>query len=195
MKSWTFSLKEKLVRGRIRGIDLPNSSLPQLLAQYADDTSLTIRAEEHYVIHTVHSLLTFSEASRLVINWAKSAAYWWHHELRIRPEWTNSLEWTWVSREEVSKLLGTPFGLSLNTTDIDNLLLNKVDRKLEHWVKTKLNLAGRVVVANSVLISSMLYFLAIWGGSSSGIKRVEGKIRNFLWAGTTTFARAKVSWT
>lgn len=64
------SLKCEVSRGRIRGIDLPNSPDQQVIAQYADDTSMTIRTEENFVCNTVSFLHTFSSASGLVINWS-----------------------------------------------------------------------------------------------------------------------------
>jgi hypothetical protein len=70
----------------------------------------------------------------------------------------------------------------------------KIEKKLMYWVTVRLNSAGREVIANSVLVSSLLYSLAIWGGMAEGIKRITGKIRNFYWAGTTQQARARVAW-
>jgi hypothetical protein len=58
----------------------------------------------------------------------------------------------------------------------------------------KLNVAAHEVIANSVLISSMLYFLAIWEGTKVGVAHITSKIRNFFWLGSLTRTRAKVAW-
>jgi hypothetical protein len=69
--------------------------------------------------------------------------------------------WQWASVGEVSKLLGSPFGLTLSMQDVDSFLSAKIDRKLAYWSSLKLNAARKEVVANGILISSMLYFLAL----------------------------------
>jgi hypothetical protein len=58
-------------------------------------------------------------------------------------------------------LLRSPFGLTLSSSDVNQFLADKVDKKLLYWTSQRLNAAGREVIANSVLISSMLYFVAL----------------------------------
>jgi hypothetical protein len=60
----------------------------QVIAQFADDTSLSIRAEQQSVVSTISTLSLFSQAFGLIINEEKSAAYWWHPKERNRPLWT-----------------------------------------------------------------------------------------------------------
>jgi hypothetical protein len=70
----------------------------------------------------------------------------------------------------------------------------KIDKKLLYWVKTRVNSAGREVIANSVLISTCLYFVAICSGTKAGVARITGKIRNFYWSGTPHTSRVRVAW-
>jgi hypothetical protein len=70
----------------------------------------------------------------------------------------------------------------------------KIDKKLQYWSTVRLNASGREVVANSVLISTCLYFLALWGRTKKGVSNVTSKIRNFYWSGTTARTRAGVAW-
>jgi hypothetical protein len=51
--------------------------------------------------------------------------------------------------------------LTLSSSDVNQFLADKVDKKLLYWTSQRLNAAGREVIANSVLISSMLYFVAL----------------------------------
>ena len=53
----------------------------------------------------------------------------------------------------MSKLLGTPSGLNLDTPDVDIFLYNKIYKKLDYWSTMKLSLAGRIVICNHVLLS------------------------------------------
>ena len=58
----------------------------------------------------------------------------------------------------MSKLLGTPFGLSINTPDVDHFLYFKISRirLLEYYATF---LVGRVVICNHVLQSTLWFFL------------------------------------
>ena len=48
----------------------------------------------------------------------------------------------------MSKLLDTPFGLNLNTPDVDKFLYNKTFKKLDYWSTMKLSLGGMIVICN-----------------------------------------------
>jgi hypothetical protein len=48
-------------------------------------------------------------------------------------------------------------------------------------------------VGNNVLLSTTLYFLAIWGGTGSGIKHIKAKMWNYLWVGENKPCRARVA--
>ena len=62
-------------QGALKGVKLPKSDAHQLILQFADDTSFTLRAEHDSVSTLVNILHSFSLASGLTINWAKSGAY------------------------------------------------------------------------------------------------------------------------
>jgi hypothetical protein len=68
------TIKREVHRGRICGINLPGVAEQQTIAQYADDTSLSIRGEEAPVHATMDTLHKFSYASGLIINEHKSSA-------------------------------------------------------------------------------------------------------------------------
>jgi hypothetical protein len=40
----------------------------------------------------------------------------------------------------------------------------------------------------------MLYFLAIWGGTKTGLNKILSKVRNFFWSGSVSRTRARVAW-
>lgn len=78
--------------------------------------------------------------------------------------------------------------------DIDEFLITKVTRKLRYWSSTHLSLAARAVVVNSVLLSTLWYFLSIWGGSKDILSKIRSKLCNYLWAGTEENSRVRVRW-
>jgi hypothetical protein len=70
----------------------------------------------------------------------------------------------------------------------------KVEKKLVYWSSQRLNATSREVIGNSVLISFLLYFLALWGGTKAGLTKITSKIRNFFWSGSATRTRNRVAW-
>jgi hypothetical protein len=100
----------------------------------------------------------------------------------------------WVDNEDISKLLGTAFGLSITAGDVDSFLLDRVNRSLQYWSTTKVNATGRGTIVNGVLLSSTYFFTSLSGGTQKGVKKVRGAIANYLWSGTMNRSRYKVSW-
>jgi hypothetical protein len=47
---------------------------------------------------------------------------------------------------------------------------------------------------NNILISLMLYFLGIWGGTKTGVARATSKVRNLFCSGSVSRTRVRVSW-
>ena len=74
----------------------------------------------------------------------------------------------------MSRLLDTPFGLNLNTPDVDAFLYSKISKKLDYWSSMKLSLAGRIVVCNKILLSTLWFFITVWGGSNKILKKIRG---------------------
>lgn len=50
-----------------------------------------------------------------------------------KPEWLACYNWQWAEEGDLSKLLNTPFGLNLNTPDIDQFFYAKIAKKLDYW--------------------------------------------------------------
>jgi len=132
-------------------------------------------------------------ASDLQINWHKSLAYWISPDRA--PHWLSQINCQWAMEHQLSKLLGSPFGINLHTTDVDEFLAGKVKKKLAYWTSIHLSLAGHAIIVNSILLSTLWYFIAIWGGSLAIIRKLRASMRDFLWSGTTHRSQARVSWT
>lgn len=175
-------VKEGAEAGMIQGILLPVEGRQQIISQYADDISFTLLGKEGPTRNLINCLGLFCRGSSLVLNWQKSWGYWKHGKgaRHPRPNWTNRLGVTWVDNGDISKLLGTPFGLDMTSNDVNEFLLAKVRKKLLHWCQAKVNVTGRGVVVNSVLLSSMFFFLVIWGGTKAGVKKVRIPTQNYF---------------
>lgn len=93
-----------------------------------DNSSFMVRRKKKYVDELVRILKVFSAASGMKINWEKSCGYWFD-KFTHKPEWLNMYNWQWTEEENLSKLLGIPFGSNLNTKDVDNFLNQKIAKK------------------------------------------------------------------
>jgi hypothetical protein len=124
-------VKQGMTLGDVKGVKLPGGR-EQVTVQYADDTSFTLAGEEEPVRKLIQILNSFCLASGLVLNWQKSSAYWKGAANTPRPAWTYLLGVVWARGDEVSKLLGTPFGMTINYGDVDKFLLDRVNKKLEY---------------------------------------------------------------
>ena len=75
--------------------------------------------------------------------------------------------------DDVSKVLGAPFGLSFTTKNVDDFLYEKLIRKLIHWSATQVNPTCCGVVTSNRLLSLTFFFLSIWGGSKDRVARIK----------------------
>jgi hypothetical protein len=62
--------------GNIKGLTFPNRNKQQILNQYVDDATLTIKVEQKYVEKIIETLDIFQNTFNLEINWFKSCAFW-----------------------------------------------------------------------------------------------------------------------
>lgn len=112
------------------------------------------------------------------INWDKSCAYWFD-KFTHKPKWLVGYNWIWAEERDLSKLLGTPFGLNLNTNYVDRFLYSKIAKKLNYWSSMKLSLAWKVVICNQVFLSTLWLFITVWGRFRS----IRGAIWDYLLSG------------
>jgi len=191
-EAFNMDAKEDQRLGKMQGIQLPESEDRQLLSQYVDDNRVSILGQELFLKNTVDLIHCFGFALGLIINWTKSEGYWFANTLP--PAWLNNFGISWAPPHSLSKLLGAPFGVSLETADVDSFLQLKITKKLKYWTTQCLSLAGRAIVVNAILFSSIYYFLAIWCGSIQAVRSARGSMRNFLWSGSEHLTQARVSW-
>ena len=126
----------------------------------------------------------FSDASGALINWDKSSGFW--VASGVPPFNVPSSGFTWIPQGQSIRYLGCIVGLGLNTKDMIMPLLLRLRNKLIYWNKEKLSLAGRVVVANSVILSCIWYIASTWLFSRSIMLKVQRLVRNFIWGNTIT---------
>jgi hypothetical protein len=77
-------------------------------------------------LRAAEGLITeYRQITALLINWSKSSAYWFLH--CEPPDWLHTSRGPWAVDGTLSKLLGNPFGLSLQTWDVNQFLYDKIE--------------------------------------------------------------------
>ena len=127
------------------------------------------------------------------MNWSKTTGFW-VGESSI-PEWCPHPEFRWIPEGTTLRYLGCQVGINVSPEAQIVPLLNCIRRKFIYWSTKSLSFAGRVIVVNQVLLSTMWYVTSCWIFVKSAIGKIQRLIRNFLWSGGDgSFARAKVAW-
>jgi hypothetical protein len=100
----------------------------------------------------------------------------------------------WIPKGKGVRYLGIQVGFHLPPEANFDKMLSALNGKLINWSTCRLLLAVRILVANQVLLASMWYLAASWNPNPRMCSQVCGVVRNFIWSGKTTNARAKVKW-
>jgi hypothetical protein len=138
------------------------------LGRYANDTSLTLASIENNVDTAVDLLNKFLHISRLERNWHKRMAFWYGTS-NFRLRWLEKYKWKLALE------------LTLEVKDVDGFLIDRIQKKIKIWSTIHLPIAGRATIVNSVLSSSLCYFIAIWGSSINAICKYRVLSRNCFW--------------
>jgi hypothetical protein len=138
-------------------------------------------------------LKIFCRASGAKINWHKSAAIWASRTERTWV-WGEEVGLRWLPKGTGTHYLGIQVGFHLPFEANFDKMMIALKSKLITWSHNKLSLAGRILVANQVLLASTWYLAACWNPNPRMCAQVRGVIRNFIWSGKDAPVRAKVKW-
>uniref|UniRef100_A0A2N9FD14 Splicing factor YJU2 n=1 Tax=Fagus sylvatica TaxID=28930 RepID=A0A2N9FD14_FAGSY len=93
------------------------------------------------------------------------------------------------------KYLGLPLGAKFKETNIWNLIIEKMERRLAGWKRLYLSKGGKVTLIKSTLSSLPTYFLSLFPILAGVANRLEKLQRDFLWSGLgSEFKYHLVSW-
>ena len=74
-------------------------------------------------------------------------------------------------------------------------MLGQIRKHLHRWAGNKLSLAGRIMIANQVIFSSIWYIASCMDFSTQAIKLARATVRNYMWSGKReSNSRARVKW-
>ncbi len=179
-------------RYKVEGLTLPRGGLVRDQT-FADDTALYLQGSPSNLDRAQNVLNIFCQASRAKVNWHKLAAIWasknkreWH--------WGENVGLKWIPDGEGTRYLGVQVGSHLPPEANFEKMRLSLKNKLINWSNNRLSLAGRILVANQVLLASMWYIATSWNPNPRMCSQIRGIVRNFIWGGRDTPTRAKVKW-
>lgn len=97
--------------------------------------------------------------------------------------------WTWEENSNASNLLGCPMAAGYAIEQTERLLTAKIDKSLEKLKARHISLAGRVVVANGLILSTIWYLITVWAGDVKFFTKLQSRIENFVWNGRSRVDR------
>ena len=147
---------------------------------FADDTLIFCGATRDQLIHLKGVLMCFEAVSGLHTNLGKSeiVPVGTVHGIQDLAQLIGGRITTLPL-----KYLGLPLGAKYKSKEIQNPILEKMERQLVGLKRLYLSKRGRLTLIKSTLSSLPTYFLSLFPISSSVAKRIEKIQRDFLWGG------------
>ena len=123
---------------------------------FADDTLLLLDDTPENMDRAIAVINMFSAASGAKLNLHKSTGLWIGQEERTW-QWGEAKGLKWLPPGEITRYLGYPFGIRIPQKKKDTKMLGQIRKHLHKWANKPLSLAGRTMVANQVIPSSIWY--------------------------------------
>lgn len=160
---------------RIKSINIENGREGQKIFQYADDTTLIIEDLESIRI-AMELMQKFCKATGAKINVEKTA-FMRFGEAPAIPACIAFNE-----KEEI-KILGVNLGKDEKSSRDKRWeeIVGEMKRRLVFWKVRDLELKGRVLIVNSLMLSKMWYNLSVTAMPMWVEQRVKGIVLDFLW--------------
>lgn len=184
-------INEAVNRGELVGVYFPESGVSNVQTFHADDVGLVIRAMMCYVLECQRILKLFGSVFGLHCIWEKTKATFIPGGPPPALFWL--LPWLWEEDVNATRYLGFPvanrFFPEILKLQIQASITSSINKlKLRH-----LTLAGRVLVANSLILSTIWFFLVLWAGDLTFLTQLQSQIDCFIWAGRSRVARNLVT--
>ena len=177
----------------VQGLRLPdNTAITNQM--FADDMLLLLDGTKDNMDRAFIVINRFGAASGAKLNLHKSVGLWLAPTERDW-EWGETEGLKWLLPGEVTRYLGYPFGLRIPQQEKDSKMLSQLRKHLFKWSNQNLSLAGRIMIANQVVLSSIWYLASCTDLSSKALKLARALVRNYIWSGRRDSSpRARVRW-
>ncbi len=145
---------------------------------FADDTALYLKGSPSNLSKARVVFELFYLAFGAKVNWGKSVAIWASND---KKEWGQEVGLKWIPEGQGVRYLGIQIGFRLPTEANFEKFKFALKGKMITWGNCNLSLAGRILVSNQVLLSSMWYLAACWNPNPRMCNQIKGAVRNFIW--------------
>jgi len=142
----------------VEGLSLPRGGLIRD-QMFVDDTVVYLQGSPTNMDKAQEVFKTFRRASGTKINWHKSVTIWASKKERTW-EWGRDEGLKWIPTNKGTRYLGIQVGFHLPPEVNFDTMMIALKGKLISWNHSMLSLAGRVLVANQVLLASIWYLAA-----------------------------------
>ena len=167
---------------QIEGLKINNKT--HKTSQYADDTSVFIKASERNLQESLNTLNWFYLRSGLKINFSKTKV------IKIGPiretdrRFCRENDLDWVSNF-------TALGIDYDVMNIKNITINNIENKIKSmekliqlWMFRNITPIGRICVAKSLILSKIIHVLqSLPSPPPEYLKKIEKILINFIWKG------------
>ncbi|XP_022019073.1 uncharacterized protein LOC110919103 [Helianthus annuus] len=139
------------------------------------------------------ALELFTRTSGLNPNLAKSTVFFSNVSAQMKQAICSFLPFQ--EGELPVKYLGVPLiSTKLSSKDC-KILVDRVDKKIDHWLNKSLSFAGRLQLINSVISAMHVYWASVFMLPVRIVTDIEKRMRNFLWSGgVAKGSTPKVAW-
>jgi len=167
----------------VEGLSLPKGGFIRDQT-FVDDTALYLKGIPPNLDKAQRVFTQFSSASGTRINWHKSAAIWASKNEQTW-QWGTEVDLKWILDGEGIRYVGVQVRSHLPQEANFDKMMMALKSKLINWSHNQLSLAGRILVANQVLLASMWYITACWNPNPRMTTQIRGVVRNFIWVART----------
>eukprot|EP00253_Pinus_taeda_P016827 PITA_16827 len=186
-------IKKERAANKIKGLKLWGNDLPLTHQQFVDDIMLFREPTVKEVRQLKRILDLFAEASGLEINRDKSCVFIFNTMEQIKTHLTRLLGFK--RGEFPTKYLGNLLDFTSKKLKNWQGVLEKLRNRVANWAFRTLNMAGRIVLVESVLQAIPIYPLSIMATPLGICSKIREIMRKFIWGGANHQKKwALVSW-
>eukprot|EP00253_Pinus_taeda_P011982 PITA_11982 len=186
-------IKQEQSVNRIKGLKIWGNNLPLTHQQFVDDIMLFGEPTVREVRQLRRILDLFTEASGLEINKDKSCIFIFNTIDQIKFHLIRILGFK--KGDLPTKYLGNILDYTSRRMKNWQGVLDKLNNKVANWAFRVLNIAGRIVLAKSVLQAIPIYPLSIMAAPLGVCAKIREIIRKFIWSRSDQKKKwAFVSW-
>lgn len=176
-----YKIKKDVRDNKIRGIRLWGRNLSITHEQFVDDVMLFGDATLKEVRNFKGILEIFMKASGMEINEDKSCTFIFNSPDTAKVHLTRMLGFKQGSFP--TKYLGIQLDVNQNRLKNWQSTVDKLKKRLESWSFRSLNIARRIILIKSVLLSIPIYPLSILKAPKGVLSRMREILGKFLWGG------------